>query len=368
MRHTGPVTTLDPDRLRELAAKYEERGEDPLPVYRELAANRLTGLPFDPAYGGGGRPYREYLDLIEELARSWAALAVGLGVHTLVCDAVQRFGSPVLKDELLPGLLAGERLGAYALTEPASGSDAASLQTRAEAADGGYALTGRKQFCTRGGEADHLLVMARTGGEGPQGISAFVVDRGTPGFRPVRTERKMAWRSSPTWELVFDHAAVPATRRLGQEGDGFRIAMAALDAGRLGIAAVSVGLAQAALDASLQETRTAVGAGPDDDPGQATLLALADMAIAVEAGRGLYRHAAARKDAGLRYATEASMAKLACSDAAMRVTTEAVQILGPAATLDDHPAGRYLREAKALQIVEGTNQIQRILIGRALAG
>src|SRR5229473_3305300 len=148
MRHTGAVTALDPARLRELAAGYEQRAEDPLPVYRELAAGRLTGLPFDPAYGGGGRPYREYLDLVEELARSWVALAVGLGVHTLACDAVQRFGHDDLRAELLPAMLAGERFGAYALTESSSGSDAASLRTRAKKTEGGYAITGRKQFCT----------------------------------------------------------------------------------------------------------------------------------------------------------------------------------------------------------------------------
>ncbi len=200
--------------LSELAAEYEERGEDPLPVYRELGAKGLAGLPFDPAYGGGGRPYREYLDLIEELARSWVALAVGIGVHTLVCDAVQRFATEETRRELLPAMLEGERFGAYALTESSSGSDAASLRTRAKRTEGGYAITGRKQFCTRGGEADHLLVMARTGGDGPKGVTAFVVDRLTPGFRPAHPERKMAWRSSPTWELVFENCHVPDERRL----------------------------------------------------------------------------------------------------------------------------------------------------------
>ncbi len=345
--------------LAELAAEYEERGEDPLPVYRELGAKGLAGLPFDPGYGGGGRPYREYLDLIEELARSWVALAVGIGVHTLVCDAVQRFATVETRRELLPAMLAGERFGAYALTESSSGSDAASLRTRAKRTEGGYAITGRKQFCTRGGEADHLLVMARTGGDGPKGVTAFVVDRQTPGFRPAHPERKMAWRSSPTWELVFENCHVPDERRLGAEGEGFTIAMAALDAGRLGIAACAVGLAQAACDEAVGHVR-AVRAAGGGEVEQGTEFMLADMATGIEAGRVLYQHAASLKDRGARYSQQASMAKLFCTDMAMRVTTDAVQIAG------DGPTARFFRESKALQIVEGTNQIQRMIIGRRL--
>jgi alkylation response protein AidB-like acyl-CoA dehydrogenase len=348
------ATGFDPN-LAELAVGYEERGEDPLPVYRELAAKGLAGLPFDPTYGGRGRPYREYLDLIEELARSWVALAVGLGVHTLVCDAVQRNGSPEIKAELLPSMLAGERFGAYALTESSSGSDAASLRTRAAKVDGGYAITGRKQFCTRGAEADHLLVMARTGEDGPKGITAFVVDRDTPGFRPARTERKMAMRSSPTWELVFDDCHVPDHRRLGADGEGFTIAMTALDAGRLGIAACAVGLAQAACDEAVCHVRA-------NEAEQGTHFMLADMAIGLEGGRLLYQHAAMLKDRGARYSKQASMAKLFCTDMAMRVTTDTVQVT------ENDLAQRLFRESKALQIVEGTNQIQRVIIGRMLAG
>jgi len=345
--------------LSDLAAEYEERAEDPLPVYRELGAKGLAGLPFDPAYGGGGRPYREYLDLIEELARSWVALAVGIGVHTLVCDAVQRFASVETRRELLPAMLAGERFGAYALTESSSGSDAASLRTRAKKTEDGYAITGRKQFCTRGGEADHLLVMARTGADGPKGVTAFVVDQHTPGFLPAHPERKMAWRSSPTWELVFENCHVPDERRLGAEGEGFTIAMAALDAGRLGIAACAVGLAQAACDEVVGHVRAVQAAGAGD-VGQGTEFMLADMATGIEAGRVLYQHAASLKDRGAPYSQQASMAKLFCTDMAMRVTTDAVQIAGDGAT------ARVFRESKALQIVEGTNQIQRMIIGRRL--
>jgi alkylation response protein AidB-like acyl-CoA dehydrogenase len=353
---------------RPLSVEFEARAEDPGELYRTLGSLGLTGIPFAEAYGGGGRPYRTYLLLIEELARAWAALAVGLGVHTLVCDAVQRFGDEALRAELLPGMLAGERFGAYALTESSSGSDAASLRTRAVPREGGYRLTGRKQFCTRGGEADHVLVMARTGGEGPRGISAFVVDRGSPGFRPSRTEAKMGWRSSPTWELVLDDCEVPEGRRLGAEGEGFRVAMAALDAGRLGIAACAVGIAQAALDAAVRFARERDQFGQRIVDFQGVQFLLADMATGVEAGRALYRRAARLKDAGAPYSTEASMAKLFCSDMAMRVTTDAVQVHGGYGYVEEFPVERYMREAKALQIVEGTNQIQRVLIGRTLGG
>jgi len=349
---------------RPLSVEFEARAEDPAALYRKLGTLGLTGIPFAEKYGGSARPYRSYLILVEELARAWAALAVGLGVHTLVCDAVQRFGDEALRAELLPAMLAGERFGAYALTESSSGSDAASLRTRAVRLGAGYALTGRKQFCTRGGEADHVLVMARTGGDGPGGVTAFVVDRGTPGFRPSRTEAKMGWRSSPTWELVFEDCAVPEARRLGAEGEGFKVAMAALDAGRLGIAACAIGLAQAALDAAVRFARERDQFGQRVIDFQGIQFMLADMATGIGAGRALYRRAAQLKDAGARYSTEASMAKLFCSDVAMRLTTDAVQVNGGYGYVEDNPVERYMREAKALQIVEGTNQIQRMLIGR----
>ena len=352
--------------LSKLGDEYEARAEDPAPVYRLMGDLGLAGIPFDPAYGGRGEPYRAYLDLVEELARSWVSLAVGLGVHTLVCDAVARNGGDGLKEELLPDMLAGRRFGAYALTESSSGSDAASLRTRAERTSSGYVISGRKQFCTRGGDADHLLVMARTGVEGPRGISAFIVDQGTPGFVPARTEAKMAWRSSPTWELAFDGCEVPEGRRLGAEGEGFRIAMSALDAGRLGIAAVSIGLAQAALDAAAGFARSRNQFGQRVVDFEGVQFMLADMATAIEAGRALYRRATELKDLGAAYSIQASMAKLFCSDVAMQVTTDAVQVHGGYGYTAEYPVERYMREAKALQIVEGTNQIQRMIIGRML--
>ena len=381
---SGGATSMEPwldeddlavrDLVREFAerearpqvAAYEARAEDPTPLYRILGDLGLTGIPFPEAVGGAGRPYRSYLLVIEELARAWVALAVGLGVHSLVCDALCRYARPGLQEELLPDLVAGRRFGAYALTEAGSGSDAASLRTTARRTAGGYVLDGRKQFCTRGGEADHLLVMARTGEPGPKGISAFIVDRGTPGFTPTRTEHKMGWRSSPTWELCFEGCEVPAERLLAAEGQGFAIAMSALESGRLGIAAGAVGLAQAALDESVRYARQRDQFGQPIAQFQGIQFMLADMATGVEAGRALYLRTAERKARGIPFATEAAMTKLYCTDVAMRVTTDAVQIHGGYGYLEDYPVERYLREAKALQIVEGTNQIQRMIIGRAI--
>jgi alkylation response protein AidB-like acyl-CoA dehydrogenase len=347
-----------------LSKQYEERGEDPGPVYARLSELGLTGIPFAPDMGGGGQPYRTYLLVVEELARAWLGLAIGLSVHTLVCDAIGRFGRGGLARRLLPALLAGERFGAYALTEPSAGSDAGSLRTQARRDGDRYLLTGEKQFCTRGAEADVLLAMARIGAGGP--VCAFILEKPVEGFHPVRAERKMGWRSSPTWQLAFEDCPVPMANRLGAEGDGMRIALSALDAGRLGIAACSVGVAQAALDASVTFATDRSQFGKRIADHQGIQFMLADMATQIEAGRALLRRATELKDAGAPYGREAAMAKLFCSDTAMRVTTDAVQVHGGYGYVEEFPVERYLREAKALQIVEGTNQIQRLVIGRSL--
>lgn len=352
---------------RELSNQYEDRSEDPKEVYDMLADLGLTGIPFDPEYGGGGAPFQTYLMVIEELARGWVGLAIGLSVHTLACDGLQTFGTKEIKDRYLRDMLEGKKFGAYALSEPSSGSDAASLRTKAERANGAYLINGQKQFCTRGGEADLLLLMARTSGDGPRGISAFLVEQGTVGFKPSKIEDKMGWRSSPTWELVFEDCDVPESNRLAEEGEGFKIALTALDAGRLGMAACSTGLAQAAFDASVRFASERQQFNSRIIDFQGIQFMLADMATQIEAGRSLYRYAASLKDAGLPYSMQASMAKLFCSDTAMKVTTDAVQIHGGYGYIEEYPVERYMREAKALQIVEGTNQIQRMVIGRKFA-
>ena len=211
----------------------------------------LTGIPYPEEFGGGDQPYETYLMVVEEIARGYLGFAIGLSVHTLCSFAINSFGSQALKEDVLSKLCAGEWFGAYSLSEPNSGSDAVALSTRAERSNGSYKLTGSKVFCTRGNEADAVLVMARTGEAGARGVSAFIVEKGTPGFSGAKKEDKMGWRSSPTWMLQFDGAEIPEAGRIGDEGEGFKIALASLDSGRLGIAAVATGLAQGALDAAL---------------------------------------------------------------------------------------------------------------------
>ena len=306
--------------------------------------------------------------MVEELAAAWLSLAIGLSVHTLCAFAIDTFGSDTQQKEMLSKLAAGEWFGAYSLSEPGSGSDAAALISKATRSNGGYRLSGSKVFCTRGNEADLVLVMARTSDEGPRGVSAFLVRKGTPGFEGSKKEDKMGWRSSPTWSIVLDDAEVPAEARLGDEGQGFKIALASLDSGRLGIAACAVGLAQTALDAALAFTMEREQFGRPVGHNEGVQFMLADMATQIEAGRRLVRHGAALRDAGEDYGLQAAQAKLFCTDMAMRVTTDAVQLHGGYGYITEYPVERFMRDAKGLQIVEGTNQIQRYVIGRRLTG
>lgn len=348
------------------APDYEERSEDPAPLYKQLAELGLTGIPYPEEYGGGGLAYSSYLAVVEEIARGYLGFAIGLSVHTLCAFAVNSFGSDELKKDVLTKLCAGEWLGAYSLSEPHSGSDAAALSTKAVRENGSYRLSGSKVFCTRGNEADCVLVMARTGDTGSKGISAFIITKGTEGFAGSKKEDKMGWRSSPTWMLTLDDAVVPASYLVGEEGQGFRIALASLDSGRLGIASCSIGLAQRALDETLKFTSEREQFDRPINSNQAVQFMLADMATQISAGRALYRHAARLRDEGHDYAIEAAEAKLFCSDAAMRITTDAVQLHGGYGYITEYPVERLMREAKGLQIVEGTNQIQRMVIGRRL--
>ncbi|HYP24079.1 MAG TPA: acyl-CoA dehydrogenase family protein [Actinomycetota bacterium] len=362
--------------VREFATKeagpasigYEERSEDPVALYQQLAELGLTGISFPEEYGGGGQPYGTYLLVIEELARSYLALAIGLSVHTLCAFAVNEFGTDAQRKDVLSKLCSGEWYGAYSLSEPGSGSDAAALTSKAVRSDGGYLLNGSKVFCTRGAEADAVLMMARTGDESARGISAFILRRGTSGFAGSKKEDKMGWRSSPTWMLQMEDVHVDEGDRIGEEGQGFKIALASLDSGRLGIAACAVGVAQAALDEALTFTREREQFGKPVATNEGLQFMLADMATQIEAGRRLYRHAAALRDAKQDYSLQAAQAKLFCTDMAMKVTTDAVQLHGGYGYITEYPVERFMREAKGLQIVEGTNQIQRYVIGRKLTG
>jgi alkylation response protein AidB-like acyl-CoA dehydrogenase len=290
-----------------------------------------------------------------------------MSVHHLSASGIHDFGSDDLKEQYLSKLFSAEWLGAYALSEASSGSDAASLRTRADLDGDVYRLNGSKRFITHGGEAEFYLVMARTGEEGPKGISAFAVERDLPGFDFGKLEEKMGWNASPMRELLFEGCEVPASNLIGEEGQGFTIALAALDGGRLGMAACSTGLAQGALDAALGFARERRQFGRPILEFQGLQFMLADMATQTEAARRLYREAGRLRDSGANYSDAASMAKLFGSDTAMRVTTDAVQIHGGYGYMQEYPVERYMREAKALQIVEGTNQIQRMVIGRKLS-
>ncbi|MET7748432.1 acyl-CoA dehydrogenase family protein [Micromonospora sp. NPDC005367] len=354
---------------RELAPKvtgHEERAEFPREVLRTLGRAGLLGLPYPEEYGGAAQPYEVYVQVLEILASRWLAVAEAVSVHTLSCYPVAQFGTAEQR-KLLPDMIGGEQLGAYCLTEPQGGSDAAALTTKAVRDGDAYVVTGTKAWITHARGADFYNIFCRTGGPGPKGISCLVADRNTPGIQPQAAERTMGLHSSPVAQIAFDGARVPAERLVGREGMGFTIAMSALDSGRLGIAACAVGLAQAALDYAIGYAKQRHQFGRAIIDFQGLGFTLADHATQISAARALLLAAARLRDAGRPYATEAAKAKLFATDVAMRVTTDAVQVLGGAGYVADHPVERYMREAKVLQIVEGTNQIQRLLISRALA-
>jgi alkylation response protein AidB-like acyl-CoA dehydrogenase len=348
------------------AAADEEAGRFPREVFRTLGRAGLLGLPYPEEFGGGGQPYEVYLQVVEELAAGWLAVGMGVSVHTLACFPITRYGSAPQRERLLPDMLGGELLGAYCLSEPHSGSDAAALTTRADRAGDTYTLNGTKAWITHGGQADFYTVFARTSADKSRGVSCLHVPAGTAGLHPAAPEKKMGLRSSPTAQLSFDDVRVPEGDLVGDEGQGFPIALSALDGGRLGIAACAVGVARAALETAVAYARERRQFGRPIGEFQGLQFMLADMATGVEAARSLYLSAARRRDAGLDYTTHAAMAKLFATDTAMRVTTDAVQVLGGYGYVSDFPAERYMREAKVLQIVEGTNQVQRIVIGRRL--
>ncbi|MGW0756545.1 acyl-CoA dehydrogenase family protein [Streptomyces sp. NPDC002814] len=350
------------------AAEEEDAGRFPREIFTLLSESGLLGLPYDSEYGGGDQPYEIYLQVLEELAAARLTVGLGVSVHSLSCHALATYGSKQQQVEFLPDMLGGGLLGAYCLSEPSSGSDAASLRTKAVRDGDDWVITGTKAWITHGGVADFYTVMARTGAEGARGITAFLVPADAEGLSAAAPEKKMGMKGSPTAQVHFDGVRVPDERRIGDEGQGFAIALAALDSGRLGIAACAIGLAQAALDEALAYATGRRQFGRPISDFQGLRFLLADMATQLEAGRALYLAAARLRDAGRPFAKQAAMAKLHCTDTAMKVTTDAVQVLGGYGYTADFPVERYMREAKVLQIVEGTNQIQRMVIARHLAG
>jgi alkylation response protein AidB-like acyl-CoA dehydrogenase len=360
------------EELAPKVAAFERDGRFPRQEFVTLGRAGLLSLPYAEDAGGGGQPYETYLQVVEELATAWLAVGLGVSVHTLTCFPIATAGTPEQQARWLPGMLGGDQLGAYCLSEPGSGSDAAALSTRAVADGDEFVIDGVKAWTTHGGRADFYTLFARTSGEssGPErasGISCFHVPAGTPGVSAAPPEHKMGLRSSVTAQVRFDSVRVTAEQLIGESDRGFRIALAALDAGRLGIAACATGVAQAALDCAVDYARQRKQFGRPVIDFEGLQFMLADMATAVAAARALYLAAARRKDAGMPYGQQAAMAKLLATDTAMRVTTDAVQVLGGYGYVEDFPAERLMREAKVLQIVEGTNQVQRMVIGRELA-
>jgi alkylation response protein AidB-like acyl-CoA dehydrogenase len=353
---------------KELSTRVEEheRAETyPDGLFAVLGEAGLLGLPYPEEYGGGAQPYEVYLQVLEELAARWAAVAVATSVHGLSCFPLASFGTEEQKERWLPDMLAGRMIGGYSLSEPQAGSDASALSCKAERTDGGYRVTGTKAWITHGGKADYYALFARTGA-GSRGISCFLAPGVVEGLSFGKPEEKMGLHAIPTTSAYWDGALLEPGRLLGTEGQGLPIAFGALDAGRLGIAACATGLAQAALDTAVEyaNQRTAFGKKIIDHQGLGFLLA--DMAAAVGSARATYLDAARRRDAGRTYSQLASVAKLVATDAAMRVTTDAVQVLGGYGYTRDFPVERYMREAKIMQIFEGTNQIQRLVIARGL--
>jgi len=362
----GLVREIADGELAPRVNDFEARKQFPREMFRLLGRSGLLGLPYPEEYGGGAQPYEVYLQVLEEIAARWLAIAEGMSVHTLACYPVFAFGTDEQRKRHLRDMVGGELLGAYCLSEAQSGSDAGSLATRATLDGDGYRINGTKAWITHGGVADFYNVFARTGGPGPSGISCLLADADTPGLHPQAPERTMGLHSSTVAQIVFDGALLPADRLIGPAGIGFKIAMSALDSGRLGIAACAVGLAQAALDYAVDYARQREQFGRPIAEFQGIGFMLADMATQVAAARALYLEGARLRDAGRPYSPEAAKAKLFATDTAMRVTTDAVQVLGGAGYVSDHPVERYMREAKVLQIFEGTNQIQRLVIARSL--
>lgn len=355
--------TLCREELAGRVVAAEDSGAFPRDVFRVLGQAGLLGLPYPGRWGGGDVPYAVYLQVLEELGRVWSSVAVGVSVHVLSCFGLAEFGTDEQRDRWLPQMLGGDLLGAYCLSEAHAGSDPAAMRTRAVQDGDEWVLDGTKAWVTHGGQADFYQVMARTS---DTEISCFLVPADAAGLSIDPPERKMGLMGSTTASVRFDGVRVGADRMLGAAGQGLKIALTGLDSGRLGIAAAATGLAQRALDDAVDYAKQRETFGRPIIEHQGLAFLLADMAAAVEAARQVTLSAARRRDAGQRFTTQAAIAKLVATDNAMRVTTDAVQVLGGAGYTRDFPVERYMREAKVMQIFEGTNQIQRMIIARGL--
>ena len=344
----------------------DEAGKFRMEIFQGLGEQGYTGITLSEDFGGAGLSYADYVAVLEELAKYSVAYAVTVSVSNMVQTILENYGNEAQKQKYLPALAAGTEIGAFALSESHAGSDAASLKTTAKKVAGGYSLNGTKMWITSAGIAKTYIVMARTGGDGAKGVSAFIVRDGDKGFTYGKAEKKMGWKTSPTRELVFENCFVPDENRLLAEGEGFKVAMGGLDRGRVAIGAIGVGCAQRALDEAIKYSLGRVQFSQPIFDFQGLQFMMADMALEVEASRLLVQKAAELIDNNQSPSKLASMAKLKATDTAMYVTTEAVQIHGGVGYTSEYPVERFMRDAKVLQIVEGTNQIQRVVIARHL--
>ena len=346
------------------AAERDRSKEFPADNLKKMAELGLMGMMVPPAYGGEGADTISYFLALSEIAYSCAATAVVMSVHnSIVCESILRYGSEDLKQRYLPVLADGDKIGAFALTEPEAGSDPVSQITTALRDGDHYVINGTKRFTTTGKNCGLVIVTAKTDEtQRHKGISAFVVDKGTPGFKVGHTEDKMGLKASDTTDLIFENCRVPAANLLGEEGQGFKIAMTALDGGRIGIAAQSIGVAQAALDASVKYAKQREQFGQKISKFQGLRWMIADMATELEAARQLALSAAAMKDRGEKYTQRASMAKLFASEMVNRLTAKAIQIHGGYGFTKDYDVERYYRDARVFTIYEGTSEIQRVVI------
>jgi butyryl-CoA dehydrogenase len=350
--------------VKPLARELDEKGHFPRELFRKAAELGLTGVPFPEEEGGAGMDHISYTIVIEEIARFCASTAVILSVqNSLYCDPIHRFGTDEQKKKFLLPYARGEKIGCYALTEPQAGSNAAALRTKAVLKGGRYVINGTKAWITNGGAADAAIVYVNTHPEkGEKGITALVVEKGTPGFAVGKEEKKLGIHASACTELVFTDCEVPASNRIGNEGEGYKVALSTLDGGRIGIAAQAIGIAQGAFEASLNYSQQREAFGHPIFDFQAIQFMLADMSTEIEAARLLTRKAAWKQDAGARFTMEAASAKLFASEMATRVTHKAIQIHGGNGYSQEYPVERNYRDARITEIYEGTSEIQRLVI------
>lgn len=367
--HDEIAQSLNKFRLAQIEPLMEADDEQSLfrkELFQAIGNLGFGGMTVHEKFGGAGLGYEAFIVALEELAKSSAPYAVTLSVSAMTQSIIERFGNDTQKEKYLPELTSGSEIGAFALSESSSGSDAAALKTTAKKVKGGYLINGNKLWITSGGVAKTYIVMARTGGPGAKGISAFIIQDGSEGFKYGKKEKKMGWKTSPTRELIFENCFVSEENLLASEGMGFTIAMDALDRGRITIGSIAVGLSQRCLDDALVYSLERSQFERPIFEFQGLQFMMADMAVEIEASRLLVQKAAHCFDKNIKNSKIASMAKLKATDTAMKVSTDAVQILGGVGYTTEYPLERFMRDAKVLQIVEGTNQIQRIVIARNL--